>query len=123
MCVDLCQSNIIGGGFRFGCDRRKKFTHDCLLVTMPGEKRDQLHMHVYVAGDSRNSIPKNSFPLPDSRTSQIVSAFGRLLTDEACKAVIAQEYEHTRFDQLVRLGRTHGVPVFGSFQGGDRPRQ
>lgn len=49
-----------------------------------------------------------------------MTAFGLVLTAEACTAVIAQEYEYTRFDQLVRLGRAHGVPVFATFQGGDR---
>ena len=48
------------------------------------------------------------------------AAFGRILAEEKCAAVIVQEYEYTRFDQLVRLGRAQGIPVFASFQGGDR---
>jgi starch synthase len=49
-----------------------------------------------------------------------VSAFGRVLDEEQCRAVIVQEYEYTRFDQLVRLGHSRDIPVFASFQGGDQ---
>ena len=48
-------------------------------------------------------------------------AFAKVLDDERCTAIIVQEYEYTRFDQLVRLGRKKHMPVFASFQGGDRP--
>lgn len=36
-----------------------------------------------------------------------------------CSAIICQEYEYTRFDFLVILGRLFGYPVFASFQGGN----
>ena len=47
-------------------------------------------------------------------------AFGRVLDEEACDAILVQEYEYTRFDQLVRLARARRIPAFASFQGGDR---
>ena len=50
-----------------------------------------------------------------------MQAFAKVLIDESCAAIIVQEYEYTRFDQLVRLGRSKRIPVFASFQGGDRP--
>jgi starch synthase len=37
-------------------------------------------------------------------------------------AVICQEYEFPRFDVLALSKRTHGIPVFGVFQGGDYRR-
>jgi len=47
-------------------------------------------------------------------------AFGQVLDEEACRAILVQEYEYTRFDQLVRLARARRIPAFASFQGGDR---
>lgn len=49
-----------------------------------------------------------------------VRAFARVLRDERIDAILCQEYEDPRFDRLVRLGRRLGLPVFASFQGGDR---
>jgi len=46
--------------------------------------------------------------------------FARILTKERCTAIVVQEYEYARFDRLVRLGRTLGIPVFATFQGGDQ---
>ena len=43
----------------------------------------------------------------------------RLLRREGCTAVLCQEYEFTRFDVSVLLGRLLGIPVFATFQGGD----
>lgn len=49
-----------------------------------------------------------------------VSTVKNLLRREHCRAIITQEYEDARFDRWVRLGRKLGMPVFASFQGGDR---
>jgi glycosyltransferase involved in cell wall biosynthesis len=35
--------------------------------------------------------------------------------------VLTQEYEHARFDVLVTIGKLARLPVFATFQGGDRP--
>jgi starch synthase len=48
-----------------------------------------------------------------------VRAAGRLLRAEGCAAVVCQEYETPRFDVLVGIGSRAGIPVFGTFQGGD----
>jgi len=45
--------------------------------------------------------------------------FADVLAQERCTAVIAQEYEYFRFDQLARLGRRLHCPVHATFQGGD----
>jgi starch synthase len=43
----------------------------------------------------------------------------RYLRMDRCRAVLCQEYENPRFDLAVVLGRLLGIPVFGTFQGGD----
>jgi glycosyltransferase involved in cell wall biosynthesis len=45
----------------------------------------------------------------------------RALRAEGCTAILAQEYEHPRFDMLVAVGRRLGLPVFASFQGAPPP--
>lgn len=46
---------------------------------------------------------------------------GRDLRRQGCTAILCQDYEHARFDLAVLLGARLGLPVFASFQGGDRP--
>ncbi len=43
----------------------------------------------------------------------------RVLREERCVAVLCQDYENPRFDVCVAVGRRAGLPVYGSFQGGD----
>lgn len=47
-------------------------------------------------------------------------AIEEIVRKEGCQAILAQEYEDPRFDRTVALGRRLGLPVFASFQGGDR---
>ena len=47
-------------------------------------------------------------------------ALARVLRRERCAAILVQEYEWPRFDVAVGLGRMLGVPVYATFQGGDR---
>lgn len=44
----------------------------------------------------------------------------RLLRREGCDTILTQEYENLRFDTAALLGRLLGLPVFASFQGGER---
>jgi glycosyltransferase involved in cell wall biosynthesis len=46
-------------------------------------------------------------------------AFSRILQREGCTALLVQDYEHARFDALWVLGRSLGLPVWATFQGGD----
>jgi glycosyltransferase involved in cell wall biosynthesis len=41
-----------------------------------------------------------------------------VLRQERCDAILCQEYEHTRFDACVLLGRLLRLPVFATYQGG-----
>lgn len=45
----------------------------------------------------------------------------RELRRESCAALLCQDYEHGRFDMCLLLGRLLRLPVFATFQGGDRP--
>lgn len=42
------------------------------------------------------------------------------LRRENCQAILCQEYEYARFDSIVLLGKLINLPVFTTFQGGDR---
>lgn len=44
------------------------------------------------------------------------------LRRDHCGAVLCQEYEFPRFDACTVVGRMLGIPVYGSFQGGDYQR-
>ena len=45
--------------------------------------------------------------------------FEDILTREACRVILVQEYEFARFDSLVRLGHRMNIPVIATFQGGN----
>ena len=45
-------------------------------------------------------------------------ALCRVLVRERAQALVVQEYESARFDVAVAVGRSLGVPVFATFQGG-----
>lgn len=51
-----------------------------------------------------------------------IRTLARELAHYGCDAVLCQEYEFPRFDVVVALGRRLGIPVFGTFQGGDYQR-
>lgn len=46
-------------------------------------------------------------------------AFHAVLRREGCTAVLAQDYEHPRFDALALIARRAGLPLYATFQGGD----
>ncbi|TCR69582.1 glycosyltransferase family 4 protein [Rhizobium sp. BK376] len=49
-----------------------------------------------------------------------LAAFHEILTRARCDVLLAQEYEYVRFDALAWLARRLNVPLYASFQGGDR---
>lgn len=48
------------------------------------------------------------------------SSLARFLQADNCTALLVQEYEDPRFDSLIAVGQSVGIPVFATFQGGDR---
>lgn len=49
-----------------------------------------------------------------------LAAFREVLESAACDVILAQEYEYTRFDALGLLARRMRIPLYATFQGGDR---
>jgi glycosyltransferase involved in cell wall biosynthesis len=49
-----------------------------------------------------------------------LAAFRAVLAEAGCDAILAQEYEYTRFDALALLAWRMGIPLYSTFQGGDR---
>ncbi|MBB6488628.1 glycosyltransferase family 4 protein [Rhizobium lusitanum] len=49
-----------------------------------------------------------------------LSAFREILCRSRCDLLLAQEYEYTRFDALAWLARGLKLPLYATFQGGDR---
>lgn len=49
-----------------------------------------------------------------------LNTLARELKRQNCRAILCQEYENPRFDTCVLLGQLIGVPVFATFQGGDK---
>ena len=58
-----------------------------------------------------HAVPYLATPLP---------SLMRELRRDGCSAILVQEYETARFDACVLAGRLVKVPVFATFQGGDR---
>ncbi|MDP9022176.1 MAG: glycosyltransferase family 4 protein [Actinomycetota bacterium] len=48
-------------------------------------------------------------------------ALARELRRDGCTAILCQEYEYPRFDEAVMLGHALKIPVFATYQGGNRP--
>ncbi|AGB45110.1 glycosyltransferase family 4 protein [Mesorhizobium sp. ESP6-5] len=47
-------------------------------------------------------------------------AFREVLARSQCDAILVQEYEYTRFDALAWLAVRNRIPLYATFQGGDR---
>lgn len=52
--------------------------------------------------------------------STSLGLLARELQRENCQAILCQEYEYARFDSIVLLGKLMRLPVFASFQGGNK---
>lgn len=67
----------------------------------------------------RPPLPRRLTPLSEwvRYAATPAAALEAALRAEGCTAILAQEYEHPRFDRLIGIGRRLGVPVFASFQG------
>ena len=49
-----------------------------------------------------------------------LAAFREILSRCGCDVLLVQEYEYTRFDALAWLARRMDLPLYATFQGGDR---
>ena len=73
-----------------------------------------------VPGTSRSFAQSGARTAVRRWLSVPVAFFRRILRAEGCIAILVQEYEDPRFDRLVRLGIRLHIPVYVTFQGGDR---
>jgi glycosyltransferase involved in cell wall biosynthesis len=62
-------------------------------------------------------IRRRLAPLIDDLFNTPVAAIEAVIREEKCDAIFMQDYESTRFDQCIRIGRRIGVPVFATFTG------
>ncbi len=53
-------------------------------------------------------------------TATPLAAFRRILAESDCRVLLVQEYEYARFDALAWLARRMDLPLYATFQGGDR---
>jgi hypothetical protein len=49
------------------------------------------------------------------------TAVAREIRGDGCCAILCHEYEYPRFDEAIVLGRALRLPVFATYQGGNRP--
>lgn len=69
--------------------------------------------HALAAAGLRHVSPYLSTP---------IRSLSSVLRRERCSAILYRGYEEARFDVCVAVGRFRGVPVFATFQGGERQR-
>jgi len=73
-----------------------------------------------VPGRSCESIQNRNLRALRQWITTPLRAFREVLLQERCRTLIVQDYERPQFDALAALGRSLRVPVFATFQGGDR---
>jgi glycosyltransferase involved in cell wall biosynthesis len=66
------------------------------------------------------SILKSGVGSFGSYISTPLGALAQELKREGCTAILCQDYEYARFDITVLLGKLMHLPVFATFQGGDK---
>jgi starch synthase len=72
---------------------------------------------------AKNSVLTTLKDLAKSVGTYMSTPLGLLAREirrEGCSAILCQEYEYARFDACMLLGKLIGVPVFATFQGGDK---
>jgi glycosyltransferase involved in cell wall biosynthesis len=60
-----------------------------------------------------------------STRSYVATPWRALLAEmrqDRCDAILCQEYEYPRFDEAIVAARVLGIPVFATYQAGNRPR-
>ncbi|MBW4641975.1 MAG: glycosyltransferase family 4 protein [Goleter apudmare HA4340-LM2] len=126
-------------------DQPSRFTHlptGAMICVLPPSgtyhayrtvRRNSLHLYAASEAQSFKDIQDDSTirrslltPMKDlakSLGTYLSTPLGLLaqeLRRENCQAILCQEYEYARFDSCVVLGKMMRLPVFATFQGGDR---
>lgn len=98
----------------------QRFTHlptGAAVSILPAPRRHRWLRALYRRSRSRQSLSSIA-----SYGSVPVLRLIKELRRYGAEAILMQEYEHARFDVIVAVGKLTRLPVFASFQGGDRPR-
>jgi len=126
-------------------DRPSRFTHvptGTTICVLPPSKAYYAYralrrqsLNVYGASEAqsfraiqdKNSVRRSLLtPIKDLAKSvgtylaTPLNVLAQELQRENCQAILCQEYEYARFDACVLLGKMIRLPVFATFQGGDR---
>lgn len=126
-------------------DRPSRFTHvptGAMICVLPASgiyhayravRRNSLNLYGASEAQSFKDIQDDSTirrslltPIKDlakslgTYLSTPLSLLAQELRRENCQAILCQEYEYARFDSCVLLGKLMHLPVFATFQGGDR---
>ena len=88
-----------------------------------GGSEGQSFKDIQDSNSSRHSLLAKLKDLAKSVGAYLSTPMGLLaheLRREGCDAILCQEYEYARFDTCVLLGQSMHLPVFATFQGGDK---
>ena len=92
-------------------------------LKVAGVSEDEKFSQVYSAENNRPSLLialKDALKSVGAYLSTPLGTLAQELRREGCQAILCQEYEFARFDACVLLGRLMRLPVFATFQGGDK---
>ena len=92
-------------------------------LNISGVSENEKFSDIYATHRNRPSIVvaiKNAVKNLGSYISTPLRLPARELRREGCSAILCQEYEYARFDACVLLGQLMRLPVFATFQGGDK---
>lgn len=92
-------------------------------LSLYGGSPDQSFTEINDTNSTRRSVLtrlKNQIQSLGKYLSLPLGTLARQLRQEDCRAILCQEYENARFDACVLLGHLTGLPVFATFQGGDK---
>jgi starch synthase len=117
------------GGWLFGYAAALQLAGHAPIIVCASECVDRITHHRHAA----TGTPIKVVPGKRARTGEYdaayslrrwratpLAAFREVLAYARCDAILTQEYEYTRFDALALLARRMGVPLYATFQGGDR---
>lgn len=92
-------------------------------LSVYGANKTQSFKDIQDDNTLRRSFLKPIKDFAKSFGTYLSTPLGLLATElkrENCQAILCQEYEYARFDSSVLLGKMVKLPVFATFQGGDR---
>jgi len=117
------------GGWLFGYAAALQLAGHTPVIVCASEHTDRIACHRHAAtGTPIWVVPGKRVRKGGSNAAYSVrrwratplAAFRDVLKSAGCDVILAQEYEYTRFDALALLARRMQLPLYATFQGGDR---